>query len=357
MRDPLENIKPQVRALRAYSLRFEAARIKLNQNENPWDTPSEIKRETFSRLQSRPWSRYPEFVASRLIGRLAEFCNWTAEGTLAGNGSNELIQAVLMVAITNGKRVLINEPTFSLYRQVTTILGGEIVSMPLTPDLTYDVAAMRTAIESLHPDVVIICSPNNPTGCLISKNDLGSLLEITDGLIVVDEAYFEFSGETVLPLLEEHRNLVILRTFSKALAMAALRIGYLLTTPELAREISKALLPYNLNVFSQTAAEVAMEEFDSSYKPVVKAILEERDRVFVELSRIDGLEPVPSQANFMVVRSTIDPHSVFEKLLQRGILIRDVTAYPMLEDYFRVSIGSPEENDFLLESLREILAT
>src|SRR4030095_2871318 len=102
------------------------------------------------------------------------------------------------------------------------------------------------------------------------------------------------SGETVLPLLEEHRNLVILRTFSKALAMAALRIGYLLTTPELAREISKALLPYNLNVFSQTAAEVAMEEFDSSYKPVVKAILEERDRVFVELSRIDGLEPVPS---------------------------------------------------------------
>ena len=356
MRDPLENVKPQVRALRPYSLRFEDARIKLNQNENPWDTPSQIKRETFRRLENRHWSRYPEFIASRLIGRLAEFSNWNAEGTLVGNGSNELIQAVLMVAVSNGKRVLINEPTFSLYRQVTTILGGEIVSVPLTVKLTYDVEAMRTAIVASKPDVVIICSPNNPTGCLIGKDDLVSLLETTDGLIVVDEAYFEFSGETVLPLINQHRNLVVLRTFSKALAMAALRVGYLLTTPELAREISKALLPYNLNVFSQTAAEVAMEDFESSYKPLVKAILAERDRVFLELSRIRGLEPVPSRANFIVVRSAVDPHLVFDRLLQDGILIRDVTAYPMLKEYFRVSIGSPEENDLLLKSLREIVA-
>ena len=151
MRDPLENVKPQVRALRPYSLRFEDARIKLNQNENPWDTPSEIKLETFRRLESRHWSRYPEFIASRLIGRLAEFSNWTADGTLVGNGSNELIQAVLMVAVSNGKRVLINEPTFSLYRQVTTILGGEIVSVPLTAGLTYDVEAMRMAIPLVKP--------------------------------------------------------------------------------------------------------------------------------------------------------------------------------------------------------------
>ena len=356
MRDPLENIKPQVRALRPYSLRFEDARIKLNQNENPWDTPSEIKCETLRRLENRPWSRYPEFTATRLITRLAEFSNWTADGTLVGNGSNELIQAVLMVAVSNGKRVLINEPTFSLYRQVTTILGGEILSVSLTPELTYDVEAMKAAIDSSRPDVVIICSPNNPTGCLISKGDLVSLLEMTSGLIVIDEAYCEFSGETVLPLIEQHRNLVVLRTFSKALAMAALRIGYLLTTPELTRELSKALLPYNLNVFSQTAAEVAMEYFDSSYKPLVKAILAERDRVFLELGRLPGMEPVPSSANFIVVRSSVDPHLVFDKLLQRGILIRDVTGYPMLKDYFRVSIGSPEENDLLLESLREIVA-
>jgi len=356
MRDPLEKIKPQVRALRPYSLRVEAARIKLNQNENPWDTPGEIKRETFRRLENRAWSRYPEFVATGLIRRLAEFSDWTVDGTLVGNGSNELIQALLMVTVGDKKRVLINEPTFSLYRQVTTILGGEIISVPLTTQLTYDVRAMRAAIESSNPDVVIICSPNNPTGCLLRKQDLVSLLEATSGLIAIDEAYFEFSGETALPLIEEHPNIVILRTFSKALAMAALRVGYLLARPELAQEISKALLPYNLNVISQTAAEVAMEMFESSYKPLIQVILDERDRVFLEISRIRGLEPVSSRANFMVVRSAVEPRKVFDGLLQRGILIRDVTAYPMLKDYFRVSIGSPEENEQLLESLREILA-
>jgi len=356
MRDPLENVKPYVRALRPYSLRFEDARIKLNQNENPWDTPGEIKRETFRRLENRAWSRYPEFVASGLIRRLAEFSNWTAPGTLVGNGSNELIQAVLMVTVADKKRVLINEPTFSLYRQVTTILGGELISVPLTKELNYDIAAMKAAIESSKPDVVIICSPNNPSGCLIQRRDLISLLEATSGLIVVDEAYFEFSGETVLPLIEEHSNLVVLRTFSKALAMAALRVGYLLATPRLALEISKALLPYNLNVFSQMAAELAMEMFEPRYTPLIRVILEERDRVFHELSTIRGLEPVPSRANFIVVRSPVDPHIVFDGLLRCGILIRDVTAYPMLKEYFRISIGSPEENDLLLEALREILA-
>jgi histidinol-phosphate aminotransferase len=356
MLDPLENIKPKVRELRPYALRFEDARVKLNQNENPWDTPSAIKQETFKRLQDRAWSRYPEFVPTRLIARLAEFSGWIADGTLVGNGSNELIQALLMVTVCAGKRVLINEPTFSLYRQVTTVLGGEIISVPLSTDLTYDVAAMRAAVESEKPDVTIICSPNNPTGCTISELDLVSLLELSQGLVVVDEAYVEFSGETSLQLLTRHRNLVVLRTFSKALAMAALRLGYLLTTPELAREVSKGLLPYHLNAFSQTAAEVAIEMYDTQLKPLVGVILSERDRVFGVLKRIPGLEPVPTRANFMVVRSAIEPRRVFDELLSRGILIRDVTGYPMLKDYFRVGVGTPEENNLLIDSLREIFA-
>jgi histidinol-phosphate aminotransferase len=356
MRDPLESIKTYVREMRPYSLRFEPARVKLNQNENPWDAPIEIKQETFRRLGDRAWSRYPEFAPSSLIARLAEFSGWTADGTLVGNGSNELIQALLMVTVAEGKRVLISEPTFALYRQVTTLLGGEVVSVPLSPELAYDVNALKAATESLKPDVTIICSPNNPTGCTISQPDLVSLLEASKGLVVVDEAYFEFAGETAVPLLRQHRNLVVLRTFSKALAMAALRVGYLLTAPELAREISKALLPYNLNFFSQTAAEVAIEMYESKLKPLVTVILGERDRVFGDLRRIKGLEPVSSRANFMVVRSAIDPRRVFEELLKRGILIRDVTGYPMLQDYFRIGIGTPEENDLLLKSLREIFA-
>lgn len=356
MSDPLDNIKTPVRRLRPYSLRWEPAEVKLNQNENPWDMPIDIKQETFKRLEDRAWSRYPEFVPTSLIERLSEFSGWTAGGILVGNGSNELIQALLMATVGEGSRVLISEPTFTLYRQVVTVLGGEIVSVPLSPKLAYDVQGLKAAIKSLKPVVTIICSPNNPTGCAIAEPDLVSLLELSNGLVVVDEAYFEFADETAVSLLDRHDNLVVLRTFSKAMALAALRVGYLLTTPNLAREISKALLPYNLNLFSQTAAEVAIEMYDSKLRPLVKLILLERDRVYSELAGISGLEPVSSRANFIVVRSSVEPRRVFDALLQRGILIRDVSAYPMLQDYFRIGIGTPEENDQLLGALRNIFA-
>ena len=355
MSKPLNAIKAKVQALRAYSLSSDRASIKLNQNENPWNLPPEIGSEILRRVNETPWSRYPDFHARALHERLAEFAGWKADGIIAGNGSNELIQALLMVTVGSGTRVLISEPTFALYRQITTVLGGEVIRVPLSSKLTYDGEALRRAIESASPQVTIICSPNNPTGCVIDPKDLESLLEATRGLIVIDEAYHEFSGESVVPLLRQHPNLIVLRTFSKAMAMAGLRVGYLLTAPELAQEIAKAVLPYNLNVISQTAAQVAVEMYESTLKPLVNLICAERDRVYERLKEIKGLEPVPSRGNFMLVRSAMSPRLVFDELLRRDILIRDVSAYPMLGNYFRISVGTPEENDQLLASLREIL--
>jgi histidinol-phosphate aminotransferase len=259
-----------------------------------------------------------------------------------------------MVTVGAGTRVLINEPTFALYRQVTTVLGGEVLSLPLKEDLTYDVEGMLRAVEEQRPEVIIICSPNNPTGCVIEERELVQLLRATRGLIAVDEAYFEFAGQSALALLDRHENLVVLRTFSKAMAMAALRVGYLLAAPWLAREIGKAVLPYNLNALSQTAAEVAVEMYETELRPLVQKILAERERLYEGLSAISGLEPVPSRANFMVVRSAVDPRTVFQELLRRDILIRDVSGYPMLRDYFRISTGTPAENEQLLAALREI---
>jgi histidinol dehydrogenase len=352
----LKNIKQPVRQLRAYSLTPDRGSVKINQNENPWDAPAAIKQETLRRVRERAWSRYPDFVPSSLHERLAAFAGWQPEGIIAGNGSNELIQALLMVTVGEGKRVLISEPTFALYRQITTVLGGEVLSVPLAPALTYDVEAMRHALETSKPDVTIICSPNNPTGCLMPERDLITLLEASDGLMVVDEAYHEFADKSVVALLEDHKNLVVFRTFSKAMAMAALRVGYLLAAPLLAREISKAVLPYNLNAVSQAAGEVAVEMYEAELRPLVQRIIVERERLFVELQRIRGLVPVPSEANFMIVRSTLEPGRVFAELLRRDILIRDVSSYPMLKDYFRVSVGTPAENDRLLSALREIFA-
>jgi histidinol-phosphate aminotransferase len=287
--------------------------------------------------------------------RLAEFSGWQPNGIIAGNGSNELIQALLMVTIGEGKRVLIAEPTFALYRQITTVLGGEVASVALDRELQFDVATLREEIEETQPDITIICSPNNPTGCVISDEDLVVLLKAADGLIVIDEAYHEFAGHSVAPLLSGHENLVVLRTFSKAMAMAALRVGYLLASPALVGEIAKAVLPYNLNAFSQTAAEVAIEMFEAELQPLVQAICAERDRLYLELASIPGFFPLQSQANFMVVRSLLEPKQVFNELLKSDILIRDVSGYPMLKDYFRVSVGTPEENDLFVEALQEIL--
>ena len=356
MNDNRNTIKPQVRALRAYTLSPDRASVKINQNENPWDAPERIKEETLRRLTERKWSRYPDFVSTSLHERLAEFGGWKRDGIIAGNGSNELIQALLMVTIGPGKRVLICEPTFALYRQIATVLGGDVESIALTADLQYDAASLQTEIKKTQPDVTIICSPNNPTGCVISDGGLAVLLKETPGIVVVDEAYHEFAEHSVVPLLQDHENLVVLRTFSKAMALAALRVGYLLASPELTREIGKALLPYNLNAFSQTAAEVAVEMYDSDLRPLVAKIISERERLFGELSLIEGLSPIASRANFMVVRSRIDPKKVFKELLRRDILVRDVSAYPMLNEYFRASVGTPDENDKLLTALREICA-
>jgi histidinol-phosphate aminotransferase len=354
MTDFLHTIKQRVRELSPYTLKRAEARIKLNQNENPWDASLRIKEEALRRLEERRWSRYPDFVPERLHQRLAEHSGWVPDGIIAGNGSNELIQALLMVTVGEGKRVLISEPTFALYRQISTVLGAEVISAPLNSDLGFDLHSLKSEVESSKPDVVVICSPNNPTGCVMSRSDLVSVLKATDGLVVVDEAYFEFSDQTAVPLLEQHRNLIVLRTFSKAMGMAALRVGYLLSSPELVREISKGVLPYNLNVFSQTAAEVAIQMYQTELKPLISRICLDRDRLCAELTRIPGLTPIPSRANFMLVRSDIPPTQIFTELLRRDILIRDVSAYPQLQNCFRFSVGTPEENDLLISALREI---
>ena len=260
-----------------------------------------------------------------------------------------------MVTMAPGKRVLISEPTFLLYQQIATVLGGEVESVPLTSSLQYDSEALLKAVEVAQPDVTIICSPNNPTGCVLEDDALSALLKASRGLVIVDEAYHEFSEHTVVPLLQEHKNLIVLRTFSKAMGLAAMRIGYLLGAPQLVTEIRKAVLPYNLNVFSQTVAEVAVEMYEGELLPLVKTIITERERLFAELSAIEGLDPIASKANFMIVRTVVEPRKLFGELLARDILVRDVSGYPMLKDYFRFNVGTPEENDRLIQSLNEIM--
>jgi histidinol-phosphate aminotransferase len=352
MIDTVSKIKPSVRQLQAYTLRHFEAQVKINQNENPYDMPEAIKTEVYRTICKKAWSRYPAFVPSALIAKLAQFSGWKSDGILVGNGSNELIEAVLMVTVGRGNQVVIPQPTFTLYKLLTTVLGGESKEVFLTENLEFDIPRLFEA--SAHADVTIICSPNNPTGCIIQPSDLKELLKTTTGLVVVDEAYHEFSRQTAVPLLEQFENLIILRTFSKAMAMAGLRVGYLLAHPELVQEISKAKLPYNLNVFSMAAAEAAIDHFEL-LQPRIDWLIQERERLYGLLQEIPGVNPYPSRANFIALETARKPGDVFKALYADGILIRDVSQYPMLGKFLRASVGSREENDRFLSALKRAL--
>jgi histidinol-phosphate aminotransferase len=353
--DVLRHVKPAVRSVGAYTLAARRAPVKLNQNENPYDLPDALKRRVMDQALSRPWSRYPEFDPKELIDALAAFAGWRPDGVLAGNGSNELIEALLLVTVGAGTRVVIPEPTFALYALMTSILGGQAVRVPLGPELEYDAGALRRAQLESGAAVTIVCTPNNPTGGVLPVEEIERLCDECDGLVVVDEAYHDFSGTSAVPLLAAHANLVVLRTFSKAMSLAGARVGYLLASPELVREVNKARLPYNLNFFSQMAALATLEEW-SAFRRVVDDLVVERERVFDTLRALDGVKPYPSKANFILFELAVaDPKSTFEALYADGVLIRDVTSYPRLSRALRVTVGTPAENEAFLASLRKAL--
>lgn len=355
MSDPLRHVKPAVRDLKAYSLAARQAPVKVNQNENPFDLPESLKRRVVELALRRPWSRYPEFDPRELLLALAARAGWRPDGVMAGNGSNELIEALLLVTVAAGTRVVIPEPTFTLYGLLTRILGGEPVSVPLGPGFEYDREALAAAGRRTGAALSIVCSPNNPTGTAMSVADVARLCGESDGLVVVDEAYHEFSGRSVVPLLPDHANLVVLRTFSKAMALAGLRLGYLMAAPALVREIDKARLPYNINFFSQAAALAALEQ-PGILEASVARLVRLRGELFEALQALPGVRPVPSEANFILFELPgADPKAVFEALYRDGILVRDVTSYPRLGRCLRVSVGSEEENARFLASLRAAL--
>jgi histidinol-phosphate aminotransferase len=355
----LARVKPSVRALAAYTLRPYEPRIKLNQNESPYDVPDELKERIARRLENRPWNRYPPFVARDFISAVSEATGWPDDGVLVANGSNELIQAVLAVTVSAGTHVVVPEPTFTLYRLMTEVNGGTVASVPLTADLRFDVdAIVRTARET-DAAVIVLCSPNNPTGCWLSEDEVRRIHDETDALVLLDQAYVEFGGYDGIPLLAGRPRLVVLRTFSKAMAMAGLRAGYLLAHPTLAAEVHKAKLPYNLNFFTETAAAEVMRG-RALLAGNVEKIRGERDRLLTELRRIPGIRVFDSAANFVLFRvetPAITHTAVFDRLLgEHGILVRDVSRYPMLDRCLRVNAGTQDETGAFLDALRGILS-
>ena len=350
-------VKSSVRAQDAYTLEAPVTARKLNQNEAPLDVPEDLKREILDRAAATPWHRYPAFVPAHLTATIAARHGWVAEGVLVGNGSNEVIQAALAVSIGEGDAVVAPQPTFSLYRLLTGVAGGRYLPVPLGPEFGYDVDAVIATARRERARVIVLNSPNNPTGSVLPGGAVERILAETEALVLCDEAYQDFGGPSAVALLHRSARLVVLRTFSKAMGMAGLRFGYALSHPDVAREIAKAKLPYNVNAITLAAAEVALEHHER-FEARTRAVVAERERFMPLLRRIPGLHVFPSAANFVLVRCEALPaKELFRRLsADYGILVRDVSSGAGLAECLRISIGTRDDMDVVLAALEAILA-
>jgi len=340
---PENLIRPNIRSLVPYRCARDAVQegVLLDANENPFPR----------RCRGVAINRYPDPHQKELRNALAEYLRLSPEQVLAGNGSDEVLDWILKVFCSPGKdRLAVAPPTYGMYRVTADILGVELFSFPLTGDFSFNAERF---LGEVPPDVkvLILCSPNNPTGNLIRREAILSVASCWNGIVVVDEAYIEFAGtESLAAETEDHPNLVVMRTFSKALGRAGLRLGYVVASSRLIEFFRRVKMPYNLNSLTQSqGAEVLRTARQPD--PAVEKILRERTRLENRLRRIKGVGKVhPSRANFILFecRSAAE---IYRKLLLQGIVIRDRSTVPGLENCLRVSVGTRKENDSFLKAL------
>jgi histidinol-phosphate aminotransferase len=288
---------------------------------------------------------------------LGAFLGQPRERLLCANGSNEVLQTLLLTYGGSGRRALMFEPTYALHAQIARTTATEIVAGERAADYSIDAGAAAALMRETQPSVVFVCSPNNPTGTIESKETVERLLAVaseTGSLLVVDEAYGEFARWSALELVDDDRPLVVVRTYSKVWSLAAVRLGFAVAPQWVIAELEKVLLPYTLSVPTQVAGTVALE-FRTEMEQRVAALVEERGRLFVALTDSPGLEVVPSGANFLLVRVAGDAHDLWERLLARGVLVRDFSSWPGVEGCVRITVGTPAENDAFLAALGEVL--
>jgi histidinol-phosphate aminotransferase len=349
----LQLVNKSVRDLAAYHLVPEEVPVKLNQNENPYDWPADIKNELALFCKERAWNRYPPFVPDDLKAALASYAGVGPENVLAGNGSNEMLLVLFIALLNRGVPLIICQPTFTVYTLLSQGLGNSPISVMLKPDLAFDIDAIIATLQKNPGCPCIICSPNNPTGSVLGEADCRRILGASAGFVILDQAYVEFGGYNAVPLVAEYPNLIVARTSSKAFAAAGVRLGYMIGAADIIGQLNKIKLPYNLNFFSAKVVETAVKYKDRMASTITE-LRRSRDDLAAFLKTLPFDKVYPSEANFILVRCK-DKQGLFDGLKERGILVRDVSHYPMLADCLRISVGSLDENRQLKDALSDIL--
>jgi len=368
-------VRPNIRSLKAYEAKEIPCRIKLDANESPYSAvslrPMGVQSTTHGRSVYDPWAfkvgeifhslnRYPDPEAKALKKNVSKYFGVRSENILQGNGSDELIYYLIT---TFGGPVLYPVPTFSMYEIIGQAIGEKTIGIPLDEEFDLDLEKIIKAIKKFRPKLIFLSSPNNPTGNCFSSDRILKIIESTLSfvtpmgrrrhsllsLVVVDEAYQPFSSKMgFLPFLKDYKNLVIMRTLSK-IGLAGLRAGFLIADGGIIKEVNKVRLPFNVNSLSQAIAGEALKD-RKALQNQVKSIISERERLFNDLSKMEGIKPYPSEANFVLFRIK-DPDRVYKKLLKKGILIRNMKG--VVDGCLRVTVGMPEENRIFIKAMKD----
>lgn len=348
--DPIELIRPEVRALQAYHVQDARGLIKLDAMENPFPLPAGLRDRLGQRLAEAAYNRYPDAQPAALKALLASSLGVpAAAGLLLGNGSDEVIQILAQAVARPGATLLSVEPGFVMFRLLAQSCGLNYQGVALRRDFSLDLDALLEAIRATRPALVFLAIPNNPTGNVFPDAAVEAVLEAAPGLVVVDEAYFPFTDHSWLARVGERRNLLVMRTLSK-LGLAGIRLGFVAGPPDLIGEFEKLRLPYNISVATQVIATTVLESVDVLWQQA-RTLRAERSRMATALAAMPGVQCFASEANFLLIRVDL-PGAVFDALKAHGILIKNLNgAHALLHGCLRITVGSSDQNDRLLDAL------
>jgi histidinol-phosphate aminotransferase len=329
--------------------------VRMNTNESPLPPPPGFVEALVAATRETAFHRYPDRSAKGLRADLAALHGVRADQVFVANGSNEVLQCLLLAYGGPGRTAAVFEPTYAMHSTIARMTGTAVAVGERAEDFTLSLAEVRRVIDEAAPEVTFVCSPNNPTGRVEPKDVVEEVLALAPGLVVVDEAYAQFASWSALPMVDDATPMVVTRTFSKTWSMAASRLGYLVGPAELVAALwEKAALPYHLDALKQAAGRAALRFVDEMEERVA-ALVAERERLAAALAQ-RPVDTWPSAANFLLFRPRTRPgHEVWEALLQRGVLVRDCSSWPRLDGCLRVTVGTPTEGDAFLTALREAL--
>ncbi len=354
----LPGVRPDLDALEGYHSAQVEVEVRLNTNESALPPPEAWRRELAEAIASIDFNRYPDRAATGLRAALAESHGVGVDEVFCANGSNEVLQCLLLAYGGAGRTVALFEPTYTLHRHIASVTGTAVVAGPRRDDFGLDLDVVAEVVARSEPVVTFLCSPNNPTGRADRPEEVRAVADLVPGLLVVDEAYGQFAPTSALELRaadpEGMRHVVVVRTFSKTWSMAGTRLGYLVADPAVVAACELVVLPYHLDAAKQAAGRLALRHV-AEMEQRVAAVAEERGRIAAAFADLP-VETWPSDANFLLFRPTDkDAHRVWTDLVDASVLVRDCSQWPGLTGCLRVTVGLPEENDRFLAALTESL--